>query len=74
MRSFEYVRVETSIAESGSEDAKAEAAAKVHKDWLDLLNARGEHGWELVTERFEEHKDAKLFSAFYTGTMKRQRD
>ncbi len=72
MRSFEYVR--TSIAESGTEEAKAEAAARIRKDWLELLNSRGEHGWELVTERFEEHKDAKLFSAFYTGTMKRMRD
>lgn len=57
MRSFEYVCVETSSAESGSEDAKAEAAAKVHKDWLDLLNARGEHGWSWSRSTMKRQRD-----------------
>jgi hypothetical protein len=72
MAGWEYQRVSSSIAERGAAQHD-QAAQKIHDDWIELLNARGAEGWELVSERHTASKDptGNLFFANYSGTMKR---
>lgn len=71
MDRFEYTRVSESIADR-SPSGREQAARAVHQRWIELLNARGEEGWELVSERFIVNNEANLFTAYYEGTMKRR--